>query len=138
MDNVNNQIQNIETLKEGEIIGRLKDLNNWNLSQEKDEIIREIEIDSFDEVVVFIDRVADFFRKTDHYPHRIIVRGDKIEFRLKTPKVKGLTKRDFELAKEIDFIADWDADFQRWLSSTKVIIVLLVLFMLILFWRYFI
>ena len=127
----------VKPLDEKEVKGRLKDVNDWSLSDDGSEIFRKVEIDSFNEVAIFIERVVNFFRKNNHSPYKITIKNDEVEFRLKTAEVEGLTKKDFKLAKEIDFIVDWDADFQKWLSSTKVIIVLLVLFGLVLFWRYF-
>ena len=127
----------VKPLDEKEVKGRLEDVNDWNLSADGSEIFRKVEIDSFNEVAIFIERVVNFFRKNNHSPYKITIKNDEVEFRLKTAEVEGLTKKDFKLAKEIDFIVDWDADFQKWLSSTKVIIVLLVLFGLVLFWRYF-
>jgi len=127
----------VKPLDEKEVKGRLKDVNDWSLSDDGSEIFRKVEIDSFNEVAIFIERVVNFFRKNNHSPYKITIKNDEVEFRLKTAEVEGLTKKDFKLAKEIDFIVDWDADFQNWLSSTKVIIVLLVLFGLVLFWRYF-
>ena len=127
----------VKPLDEKGVKGRLEDVNDWNLSADGSEIFRKVEIDSFNEVAIFIERVVNFFRKNNHSPYKITIKNDEVEFRLKTAEVEGLTKKDFKLAKEIDFIVDWDADFQKWLSSTKVIIVLLVLFGLVLFWRYF-
>ncbi len=127
-----------EPLKNKEIEKRLKELQSWSLSSDRTKISRTIEFNSFSEAISFVNNMAEFSEKTNHHPESIIIRFDEVEVNLTTSEIKGLSEKDFSLAKEIDFIAEWKVYLQEWLSSTKVVIALLILFGIVLLWRYFI
>ena len=137
MNNSSNENNQVEPISGDELEKKLEALENWSLDSSRKIIFRSFEFDSFSESVTFVNRVANFSEEIKHYPYKVIVKTDKVEIKLTTSEIDGLSKDDFELAREIDFIAGWEVKFQSWLSSTKVIIVLLVLFGLVLFWRYF-
>lgn len=127
-----------EPLKNKEIEKRLKELQSWSLSSDRTKISRTIEFNSFSEAISFVNNMAEFSEKTNHHPESIIIRFDEVEVNLTTSEIKGLSEKDFSLAKEIDFIAEWKVYLQEWLSSTKVVIAPLILFGIVLLWRYFI
>ncbi len=135
-DNFDNDSEDA-VLDSDEIRKKLKELEKWRLSSDEKAIFRNIEFDNFRESVNFINGVASFCEKTKYYPDLITIKKNKVRVKLTTNALKGLSKKDFVLAREIDLIAGWKVEFQEWISSTKVIVILLILFALTLWWRYF-
>lgn len=139
MGGVNNDTNSkVKPLEGREVKKRLEELGAWSLSSDETKIFRTVEFNSFREAISFVNNVAEFSEKINHHPEAITIRFDEVEVNLTTNEGEGLSKKDFVLAKEINFIANWKGDFQKWLSSTKVVVILLVLFGLVLLWRYFI
>ena len=57
--------------------------------------------ESFPAAISFVNRVADLAEKADHHPD-IDIRYDRVRLRLSTHSEGGLTRRDFDLAAQID------------------------------------
>ncbi len=138
MTDSNKKNDRIKTLKDEQVKKKMEDLKEWSLSSDKKEIFRIIQFDSFGEAISFVNNVAELSEKIKHHPKSITIRFDEVEVHLKTMDTDGLSEKDLDLAEEINFIADWEVYFQNWINSTKVIVTLLVLFAMILLWRYFI
>ena len=135
-ENKPNKESKVSPLREEEIEKRLKSLSEWKLSSNKDKIFRKFGFDTFDDSISFLNQVADSCKKLDHNPATIVISSNKVKIEFTTEEIEELSEKDLKLAEEINFITDWKDNFRRWLTSPKVIIVLLVLFLLMLFLRY--
>ncbi len=123
-------------LEKEKIKKRLKEIEKWNLSSDGKSIFRDIEFNKFKESVNFVNALASFSEKINYYPNTITIKSNKVIVKLTMEQIEGLSKKDFILAKEIDLLADWKIQFQEWLTSTKVIAFLILLFLLVFWWRY--
>ena len=83
----------------GEITNELRKLDNWTLDAST--IVKDYEFKDFVESIAFVNKVKDAAEKNEHHPD-IIIRYNKVKLILTTHSAKGLTWKDFALAKEID------------------------------------
>ena len=95
----------LEKLSDQEINARLKKLEGW--TREGDEIARSITFESFSDAIDFINRIADHAEDADHHPEIFNV-YNRVDLRLSTHDVGGLTEKDFDLAADIDGEVDFD------------------------------
>ncbi|HET6337196.1 MAG TPA: 4a-hydroxytetrahydrobiopterin dehydratase [Polyangiales bacterium] len=89
----------IAKLSEAEVRERLADVPEWKV--EGDKIRRELKFSDFVTAFGFMTRVALLAEKADHHPEWFNV-YNKVRIELTTHDAKGLSERDFELAKQID------------------------------------
>jgi 4a-hydroxytetrahydrobiopterin dehydratase len=75
------------------------DLPLW--VREDDAIIRSVTASTFAEGVRLVDQVAVLAEQRDHHPD-IDIRWTAVTFRLSTHSAGGLTRKDLDLAAEID------------------------------------
>lgn len=87
---------------EGEIAAALKDLPGWAL--EGGALARRLEFRNFRAAFAFMTQVALLAEKFDHHPEWTNV-YNRVEVRLSTHDVGGITQADFKLAKAINEIA---------------------------------
>lgn len=80
---------------------RLHQLDNWVLDAEKGSIQKNWEFDSFQTAVKFFVHVSELAEDLDHHPE-FLSNYIKMQIRLTTHDVNGLTNKDFELALQID------------------------------------
>ena len=78
----------------------LKDRDGWKHKSKS--IIKTYKFDSFRNCIVFVNRVATLADEKDHHPD-IDIRYDQVTITLSTHSVGGLTEKDLELAKAVDF-----------------------------------
>lgn len=88
-----------EKLTDEQIAERLEVLDGWTRSG--DTIERELEFDSFMDAIEFINRIADHAQTADHHPEIFNV-YNTVELTLTTHDAGGLTRKDFDLAKQIN------------------------------------
>jgi 4a-hydroxytetrahydrobiopterin dehydratase len=86
-------------LDETEIRSRLDELEGW--TRDGDTIRRTYTLDSFAEAVAFVNRIAELAERADHHPD-IDIRYDRVGCALSTHSEGGLTRRDFDLARQLD------------------------------------
>ena len=91
----------IQKLSPEEIQSTLSTLKNWNLDQEKKSITRNFTFGNFIEAWGFMSKVAILAEKHDHHPEWFNV-YNQVRITLTTHDAGGLSKRDVELATEID------------------------------------
>jgi 4a-hydroxytetrahydrobiopterin dehydratase len=78
----------------------LKDRRGWKL---KDEVLsKEFKFKSFRDSIVFTNRVATLADDANHHPD-IDIRYSKVTLHLTTHDSGGITDKDLELAKAVDF-----------------------------------
>lgn len=80
---------------------RLLPLSNWTLDSQGRSITRLFEFPNFVSAFGFMSRVALLAERADHHPEWSNVYG-RVELRLTTHDVEGLSERDLSLAAEID------------------------------------
>jgi 4a-hydroxytetrahydrobiopterin dehydratase len=93
-------------LTDAEIAERLGQLTDW--AREGDAIRRTIKRKGFRGAIALVNAVADAAEAANHHPDIEIHDYNRVTFTLTTHAVGGLTFRDFDLAAEIDRLADAD------------------------------
>jgi 4a-hydroxytetrahydrobiopterin dehydratase len=89
-------------LSEAEVRTRLEEVSKWALREGK--LHREIVFRDFSEAFGFMARIALAAEKADHHPDWSNS-WNKVAIDLVSHDVKGLSRRDFELAQVIDALA---------------------------------
>ena len=85
----------------GVINERMKELDNWAL--EGISIIKDFGFENFKGAIEFVNKVGEIAEKHNHHPD-ILLSFRNVRLSLTTHFEKGLTSKDFEVAKEIDEI----------------------------------
>ena len=91
----------IQKLSPKEINTALPTIKNWNFDQEKSSITRTFVFDNFIEAWGFMSKVAILAEKHDHHPEWFNV-YNQVRITLTTHDAGGFSKRDVELAVDID------------------------------------
>lgn len=86
-------------LDDARIRSGLDELDGW--TREGDVIRKTYTLDSFAEAIAFVNRIAELAERADHHPD-IDIRYDRVGCSLSTHSEGGLTRRDFELARQLD------------------------------------
>lgn len=89
----------MELLDDAEIRTGLDALDGW--TREGAVIRKTYTLDSFAEAIAFVNRIAELAERADHHPD-IDVRYDRVGCALSTHSEGGLTRKDFDLARQID------------------------------------
>lgn len=86
-------------LDDTEIRAGLDALDGW--TREGDVIRKTYTLDSFAEAIAFVNRIAELAERADHHPD-IDIRYDRVACTLSTHSEGGLTRKDFDLARQLD------------------------------------
>ena len=86
-------------MSEAEIVKNLEALATWKL--EGKTITKKYEFPSFPEAIRFVNKVADLAERADHHPD-ILINYRRVTLTLSTHSEGGLTKKDFQLAGQIE------------------------------------
>ena len=89
-------------LDEGEVEYAIANLKGWTRSGTA--ITKTFAFPKFLDGIAWVQRVALIAERLDHHPD-LDIRYTKVTVTLATHSVGGLTKLDFELAKEMDALA---------------------------------
>jgi len=81
----------------------LADLPQWRLDSQGGLISRQLVFDDFKQAFAFMTEVALIAEKRDHHPDWSNV-YNRVDIRLTTYDARGLTQRDFDLARAIDVV----------------------------------
>ena len=84
-----------------EINEELATVDNWSLEDEA--LSKNFSFSNFSEAGNFVSKIAELSEQLKHHPD-IIWSYDRVKLMLTTHSEKCLTKKDFELAREIDKI----------------------------------
>ena len=90
-------------LTDAEIEERLASLDGWE--REGDTIRRTVKLKGFRAAIALVNAVADAAEAANHHPDIAIHDYNRVDFILTTHASKALTFRDFDLASEIDRLA---------------------------------
>jgi 4a-hydroxytetrahydrobiopterin dehydratase len=88
-----------DKLKPSEIPAYLKALKGWK--KKGNQIYRYFEFPTFADSIKFTQKVAKLADKMDHHPD-ILIQYNWVTLTLSSHDVKGLSKRDFKLAGQIN------------------------------------
>jgi 4a-hydroxytetrahydrobiopterin dehydratase len=77
------------------------DVPKWELSEKR--LKREFQFGDFHEAMRFVNRVAELANEQDHHPD-IYIFYNRVLLTLSTHKIGGLSRNDFILAAQIDFL----------------------------------
>jgi 4a-hydroxytetrahydrobiopterin dehydratase len=86
-------------MSNSEIVESLESLAGWKLEGET--ITKKYEFPSFSEAVRFVNQVADLAEVADHHPD-ILINYRRVTLTLSTHSEGGLTKKDFQLARQVE------------------------------------
>jgi 4a-hydroxytetrahydrobiopterin dehydratase len=89
----------MKLLDEAEIRSGLDELKGW--ARDGDSIRKTYTLDSFPEAIAFVTRIAELAEQSDHHPD-IDIRYNRVACTLSTHSAGGLTRRDFDLGRQID------------------------------------
>jgi 4a-hydroxytetrahydrobiopterin dehydratase len=89
-----------DPLTDEEIEAALADLEGW--TREADAIRRTFGCADFRAAIAFVNAVADAAEAADHHPDIELRRYKRVTLTLTTHAAKAVTRRDVELASEID------------------------------------
>lgn len=78
--------------------------DGWLLSQDGKALERSFRFKDFSEAFAFLTRVAMHAEKVDHHPEFTSV-WNRVDFRLTSHDMGGVTERDIQLANAIDRLA---------------------------------
>ena len=78
----------------------LKDRDGWKVKGKA--IRKDFSFKSFRSTIVFVNRIATLADEAGHHPD-IDIRYDKVTLALSTHDAGGITDKDLELARAIDF-----------------------------------
>ena len=97
--NRKNKIFVMNALDEKEILDKLSKISKWVYNNGCLE--REIEFSKYLDSIEFINKVAIIAEKQDHHP-KLTSNFKSLLIQLTTHDVKGISQKDFQLAKAID------------------------------------
>jgi 4a-hydroxytetrahydrobiopterin dehydratase len=92
-----------DPLSDDEIADSLARLTDWQ--REGDTIVRTVTLGGFRDAVAFVNDVADAAEAANHHPDITIHRYKRVTLTLTTHAAKAITRRDMELAAEVDRLA---------------------------------
>lgn len=81
----------------------LLEIEGWTLDTKGKNISREFQFKDFDKAMDFVNSVADYAEQEGHHPD-ITILYNKVQLKLSTHAIKGLSENDFILAAKIDAI----------------------------------
>lgn len=91
----------MKAFKESEIQSQLTQIPNW--SYQNGFLERQIQFSSFTKAIAFLNRVATLSEEQQHHP--VLTNSyNHLLIQLNTHDVKGISEKDFTLAKVIDRI----------------------------------
>ena len=80
---------------------KLKNLNNWNLTQDGKKITKDFQFKDFLTTLDFVNKIGNIAENQGHHPDIYFTWG-KCTITIYTHKINGLHENDFILASKID------------------------------------
>jgi 4a-hydroxytetrahydrobiopterin dehydratase len=82
--------------------GYLSKVPGWSIEDNGRSIVKLFEFKDFDWAIIFINEIAELVEKNPHHPDIMLYEQNKVEIRLTTRSLGGLSEKDFEMANAID------------------------------------
>jgi 4a-hydroxytetrahydrobiopterin dehydratase len=92
-----------QPLPDDAVARELSELPGWK--REGEEIVRTFDRGNFNGSIAFVNAVAAAANAADHHPD-LAISWNSVTVRLSSHDAKGLTNRDFALARTIDGLAN--------------------------------
>ncbi len=90
-------------LNDFQIDQQLETMDGWR--REGESIVREYHFENFKVALAFVNRVADVAEWQNHHPDITLHSWNKVRLTVTTHDLGGLTKKDFDLAKQVSLLA---------------------------------
>ncbi len=90
-------------LNDFQIDQQLDSLDGWR--RDGEQLYREYNFETFKIALAFVNRVADVAEWMNHHPDILIHSWSKVRLTVTTHDTGGLTKKDFDLAKQVNQLA---------------------------------
>jgi 4a-hydroxytetrahydrobiopterin dehydratase len=84
-----------------ELQARMDEIDGWAF--EGNFIVKEVELADFKEALYFVNKIGELAEKHQHHPS-LIIDYNHVRISLTTHSERGVSEKDFALAKEIDLI----------------------------------
>lgn len=84
-----------------EINSEMEDLKDWSI--DANSIIKNFAFGNFKESLDFVNKVGEIAERLEHHPD-VMINYNKVRLTLSTHSLRGLSRKDFDLAREIDKI----------------------------------
>jgi 4a-hydroxytetrahydrobiopterin dehydratase len=92
-----------EPLSESELADALARLHGWR--HEEATLVRTFELGGFADAIALVNAVADAAEAANHHPDILVHGYKRVTFTLSTHAASAATRRDVDLASEIDRLA---------------------------------
>ncbi len=79
----------------------MSQITNWGIDGEC--LLKEFEFSNFKEAIEFVNKTAEVAERINHHPN-IMIDKKNVRLTLTTHEERGISLKDFELAKAIDEI----------------------------------
>jgi len=80
----------------------LKELQGWELSADGKEMVKNLTLKNYKEVLNLVNRIGERAEEEDHHPNLYIHGYKRLRVELSTHAIGGLSENDFILAAKID------------------------------------
>ena len=90
----------MEKLSEQQITEELKNLNGWSLTENS--IRKTFTTKGFPQTMGLVTAIGSFCQQHDHHPDFLTMKYSSVEVSFSTHTAKGITKKDIEIAKDLD------------------------------------
>ena len=85
-----------------QISKNLARIPDWSLEDNGKSIIKIFEFKDFGQAISFINRISEIAEQEKHHPNLRLYDYNKLEVKLSTHSLGGLTEKDFALALKIE------------------------------------
>jgi 4a-hydroxytetrahydrobiopterin dehydratase len=89
-------------LTEKQITEKLNTLNGWYI--ENNSIKKKFITKGFPQTMGLVAEIGALCQQFDHHPDYLTLKYSEVEVSFSTHSVGGLSEKDFEIAKQIDFL----------------------------------
>jgi 4a-hydroxytetrahydrobiopterin dehydratase len=93
--------KNMKPMTHDEAVAYLSQIPDWSLSSDGSEISRTWLFPDFAQAMIFVNTVSDIAEEQGHHPD-IYIWYNKVELKLSTHSIKGLSENDFIVATKIN------------------------------------
>jgi len=90
----------MEKLNESDIGNALKLLKDWK--QVDNSIVKTFKTKGFPQTMGLVTAIGAFCQQHDHHPDYLTMKYSSVEVSFSTHSAKGITQKDFDIAKDID------------------------------------
>lgn len=103
-------------LPESDVASRLKELPGWRV--ENGALTRDLDTDGWPTTLMVVNAIGFLAEAADHHPDLRVSWGS-VRIALSTHTAKGITDKDFALAREMERLALWRPGADSALVGTK-------------------